>query len=407
MIEVEGLGKRFVLHNQGGAVIEVMAGAHLRVGRGECVALTGASGAGKSTLMRMIHGNYRATEGRIEVAGVDVARAAPREIIRLRRERLGHVSQFLRVVPRVPASEVVAEPLLALGVARARPWRAPRRFWRGSTCPSALWSLSPTTFSGGEQQRVNIARGFVHAFPVLLLDEPTASLDPENRAVVLSSSRRPRRAARRSSGYSTTRMRGRGCATARRMWALHPRRGRHEAGRLIAVVGPSGVGKDTIMRAMIAARPGLRRVRRVITRPADPGGEGHEAVSEAEFAARLRDGGFALHWRAHGLRYGVPVGRWLDLAMGRDFWSTCRAACWPRRRRGFSPSPCCISWRRARCWRRGWRPGGARRGTISPSGWTARAGAARRGGAGGAARYRRAAGAVGAAGAGELYPARA
>jgi ribose 1,5-bisphosphokinase len=89
-------------------------------------------------------------------------------------------------------------------------------------------------------------------------------------------------------------------------------------GRFIAVVGPSGVGKDTLMRAMIVARPGLRRVRRVITRPADPAGEGHEAVSEAEFAARMHEGGFALHWRAHGLRYGVPVGVALDLAMGRD-----------------------------------------------------------------------------------------
>jgi ribose 1,5-bisphosphokinase len=89
-------------------------------------------------------------------------------------------------------------------------------------------------------------------------------------------------------------------------------------GRFIAVVGPSGVGKDTLMRAMVAARPGLRRVRRVITRPADPQGEGHEAVSEAEFATRLDEGGFALHWRAHGLRYGVPVGIGLDLATGRD-----------------------------------------------------------------------------------------
>ena len=89
-------------------------------------------------------------------------------------------------------------------------------------------------------------------------------------------------------------------------------------GRFIAVVGPSGVGKDTLMRAMVAARPGLRRVRRVITRPAHPGGEGHEAVSEAEFATRLKEGGFALHWRAHGLRYGVPVGIGLDLAGGRD-----------------------------------------------------------------------------------------
>jgi alpha-D-ribose 1-methylphosphonate 5-triphosphate synthase subunit PhnL len=186
MIEVEGLGKRFVLHNQGGAVIEVMAGAHLRVGRGECVALTGASGAGKSTLMRMIHGNYRATEGRIEVAGVEVARAEPREIIKLRRERLGHVSQFLRVVPRVPAREVVAEPLLALGVARGDALGRAEALLKRLNIPEALWDLSPTTFSGGEQQRVNIARGFVHDFPVLLLDEPTASLDPGNREVVLS-----------------------------------------------------------------------------------------------------------------------------------------------------------------------------------------------------------------------------
>ena len=186
MIEVTDLGKRFVLHNQGGAVIEVMAGAHLRVARGECVALTGTSGAGKSTLMRMIHGNYRASEGRILVAGLDVARAAPREIIALRRERLGHVSQFLRVVPRVPAREVVAEPLLALGVARDAAIARAEALMARLNIPQALWALSPTTFSGGEQQRVNIARGFVHAFPVLLLDEPTASLDPENRAEVLS-----------------------------------------------------------------------------------------------------------------------------------------------------------------------------------------------------------------------------
>ncbi|MBS4010131.1 MAG: phosphonate metabolism protein/1,5-bisphosphokinase (PRPP-forming) PhnN [Roseovarius sp.] len=89
-------------------------------------------------------------------------------------------------------------------------------------------------------------------------------------------------------------------------------------GRLIAVVGPSGVGKDTLMRAMIAEHPGLRRARRVITRPPDPEGEGHEAVSDTEFDARLKEGGFALHWRAHGLRYGVPVGICLDLAAGRD-----------------------------------------------------------------------------------------
>lgn len=185
MIEVEGLGKRFILHNQGGAVIEVMSGAHLRVNGGECVALTGASGAGKSTLIRMIYGNYRASAGRIIVGGVDVAQAAPREIIALRRERLGYVSQFLRVVPRVPTIEVVAEPLLVLGVARGEALARAEALLRRLNIPERLWSLSPTTFSGGEQQRVNIARGFAHDYPALMLDEPTASLDAVNREAVL------------------------------------------------------------------------------------------------------------------------------------------------------------------------------------------------------------------------------
>lgn len=185
MIDIRDVSKSFTLHNQGGAVIRVMEGASLHVAPGECVALTGASGAGKSTLMRVIYGNYLAASGSVLVGGLDVARAEPREILRLRREVLGYVSQFLRVVPRVPTVEVVAEPLLALGVdpdtTRARAEALLRRL----NIPERLWSLSPTTFSGGEQQRVNIARGFAHAYPALLLDEPTASLDAENRAVVL------------------------------------------------------------------------------------------------------------------------------------------------------------------------------------------------------------------------------
>ncbi|MEC3862581.1 phosphonate C-P lyase system protein PhnL [Mesobacterium sp. TK19101] len=186
MIEIEDLSKTFTLHNQGGAVIRVMEGAHLRVSPGTCVALTGASGAGKSTLMRMIYGNYLAERGSIRVAGVDVARAAPREIIRLRRETLGYVSQFLRVVPRVPTLDVVAEPLRAVGVEAGAARARAAELLTQLNIPETLWSLSPTTFSGGEQQRVNIARGFAHPYPVLLLDEPTASLDAKNREVVLS-----------------------------------------------------------------------------------------------------------------------------------------------------------------------------------------------------------------------------
>ena len=118
MIEISNLSKNFVLHNQGGAVIPVMRDAALSVSPGECVGLIGASGAGKSTLMRMVYGNYLADRGVIRVGGVDVARAAPREVLALRRATLGYVSQFLRVVPRVPTLDVVAEPLLALDVAR-------------------------------------------------------------------------------------------------------------------------------------------------------------------------------------------------------------------------------------------------------------------------------------------------
>jgi alpha-D-ribose 1-methylphosphonate 5-triphosphate synthase subunit PhnL len=186
MIDVNGLSKTFTLHNQGGAVIEVMRDAAFNVAPGECVGLTGASGAGKSTLMRMIWGNYLAASGSIRVGDVDVTQAQPREIIALRRMTLGYVSQFLRVVPRVPTVDVVADPLLVLGVPEDQARVRAMALLTQLNIPERLWGLSPTTFSGGEQQRVNIARGFVHAYPALLLDEPTASLDPVNREVVLT-----------------------------------------------------------------------------------------------------------------------------------------------------------------------------------------------------------------------------
>lgn len=185
MIQIENVSKQFVLHNQGAAVIPVMDGASLQVAAGECVALVGASGAGKSTLMRMIYGNYLVNSGAIRVGGVDVARAEPREILALRREVLGYVSQFLRVVPRVPTLDLVAEPLLTVGVSETEARDRARVLLARLNIPERLWSLSPTTFSGGEQQRVNIARGFAHGFPALLLDEPTASLDARNRDVVM------------------------------------------------------------------------------------------------------------------------------------------------------------------------------------------------------------------------------
>jgi len=187
-LEVEGLDKGFALHLQGGTSFAVLQGERLTVRAGECVALAGPSGAGKSTLMRCLYGNYGCDAGRILVrhrgAMLDLAAAEARSVREVRQETLGYVSQFLRVIPRVPALEIVAEPLLARGAepadARARASALLARL----NLPERLHRLPPATFSGGEQQRVNLARGFAPGYPLLLLDEPTASLDPLNREVV-------------------------------------------------------------------------------------------------------------------------------------------------------------------------------------------------------------------------------
>lgn len=186
MIELKNVSKTFILHNQGSAVIEVISNVSFSVAAGECVALTGVSGAGKSTLMRMIYGNYLTQFGEIHIGDIDLVRAESREVIKLRRDVLGYVSQFLRVVPRVPTLDVVAEPLRSLGASEGDAKASAAALLHELNIPQRLWPLSPTTFSGGEQQRVNIARGFAYNYPAMLLDEPTASLDAANREVVLS-----------------------------------------------------------------------------------------------------------------------------------------------------------------------------------------------------------------------------
>ena len=186
---VEGLHKTFTLHTQGGIQLPVLRGVDLCVKAGECVALTDPSGSGKSTLLRAVYANYRPQRGRILVSHegrrVDMADASPRELLAVRRRTIGYVSQFLRVIPRVPTLEVVIEPLRAFAVERERALERGRALLARLRIPERLWSLSPVTFSGGEQQRVNLARGFVADFPVLLLDEPTASLDLASRAIVV------------------------------------------------------------------------------------------------------------------------------------------------------------------------------------------------------------------------------
>lgn len=190
LLSLAGLSKSFTMHLQGGLVIPVISGITLDVAPGECVVLGGPSGAGKSSILKMIYGNYRADAGAIRVAAeagetVDVATAAPRRVMALRRITIGYVSQFLRVIPRVPALAVVTEAAVAFGISRDEAEARARRLLGLLNVPERLWSLPPSTFSGGEQQRVNIARGFIADHPILLLDEPTASLDARNRAAVV------------------------------------------------------------------------------------------------------------------------------------------------------------------------------------------------------------------------------
>ena len=188
MIMAEQLGKTFVLHNQGSQEIPVFHGLDLTVNQGECVVLHGPSGAGKSTLMRALYGNYLVNEGTIQVnhngEWVDMSRAAPQKILAVRKSTMGYVSQFLRAIPRVSALDIVSEPLMVLGEDEANARDRAGELLSRLRVPESLWSLAPATFSGGEQQRVNIARGFSADFPVLLLDEPTASLDAKNRETV-------------------------------------------------------------------------------------------------------------------------------------------------------------------------------------------------------------------------------
>jgi alpha-D-ribose 1-methylphosphonate 5-triphosphate synthase subunit PhnL len=200
LLRAEALTKGFTLHLQGGVRIPVLAGIGLELHAGECIALSGPSGAGKSTLMRSLYGNYRADSGHILVrhhgALVDLAAADPRTILAIRRETLGYVSQFLRVVPRVAALDVVAEALIVRGATPERSREHARTLLLRLNIPRRLHALPPATFSGGEQQRVNLARGFIGGHPVLLLDEPTASLDAENRQVVIGMIREAKRAGR-------------------------------------------------------------------------------------------------------------------------------------------------------------------------------------------------------------------
>jgi alpha-D-ribose 1-methylphosphonate 5-triphosphate synthase subunit PhnL len=193
MLQMNKLSKQFLLHLQNSTALTVLQDFNLTLSPGECVRLSGPSGMGKSTILKLAYGNYRASAGEIllrdtEGQYIDMTQASARTVLHLRAHSMGYVSQFLRVIPRVAAIDIVAEPLLENGlelVSREQAREEAAHWLTRLRIPEALWQLPPATFSGGEQQRINLARSFIKPRPLLLLDEPTASLDPVNTQTVI------------------------------------------------------------------------------------------------------------------------------------------------------------------------------------------------------------------------------
>jgi alpha-D-ribose 1-methylphosphonate 5-triphosphate synthase subunit PhnL len=189
MIRAEKISKSFILHNQGGIVLPVMNDVSFSVAKGECLVLSGPSGAGKSTLLRILYANYKPTTGHVFIrhhdATIDIVNARARDVLAVRRNTVSYVSQFLRVIPRVTTLDIVKDPMLRRNVDEKQADDRAKTMLERLNLPERLWLLPPSTFSGGEQQRVNIARSFVDPTPIMLLDEPTASLDACNRHIVM------------------------------------------------------------------------------------------------------------------------------------------------------------------------------------------------------------------------------
>ena len=182
ILQVQGFSKNFELHEQGKS-IPSSSNVSLEVFSGKLTALTGPTGAGKSSVLKGIYRTYLASAGKLIYTtragnNVDLATAAEHTILALRRHEIAFVTQFLHFLPRQSSEDVVAQPLLLQGEQQTQARQRARELLAAMALPERLWTLSPATFSGGEKQRVNLARGLISRPRLLLLDEPTASLDP-------------------------------------------------------------------------------------------------------------------------------------------------------------------------------------------------------------------------------------
>ena len=188
LLQVEGLAKTFTIHHLE-RTLPAFQDLHFSLQAGEFLLVTGPNGAGKSTLLRCLYRTYLPTGGHAwfgtQQGYIDLARAADIDIALLRKQEIGFVTQFLRSRPRVTALELVAEPLLATGLTRHEAMARAQAALDFFGVKPALWTAYPTTFSGGEQQKVNLARALIRPYRLLLLDEPTASLDVNARQALV------------------------------------------------------------------------------------------------------------------------------------------------------------------------------------------------------------------------------
>lgn len=190
ILKADKLDKHFYLHEQAREIPSTFQ-VDLELRPGQLLAITGPSGAGKSSLLKCIWRTYLPTGGNLwlreaDCTVTDLATASEQHMLALRRTELGNVTQFLHCLPRKSALDVVAQPLVDAGVPVSQARERAAELLRRLNVPSHLWAVAPATFSGGEQQRINLARGLIRPVRLLLLDEPTASLDPVSRECAIS-----------------------------------------------------------------------------------------------------------------------------------------------------------------------------------------------------------------------------
>lgn len=188
LLSIEHLSKSFTLHNLN-KHIKAVEDVNLYLKEGEFVGITGKSGSGKSTVLKCIYRTYLPESGSIwyeskRFGRLDLAAAPERTIIELRKYEIGYVSQFLNVMPRTTARELVRHSIMEMGQCAAFAEEETVKMLEHFELDSSLWDSYPATFSGGEKLRLNIARAMVKRPRLLLLDEPTASLDQASKEKV-------------------------------------------------------------------------------------------------------------------------------------------------------------------------------------------------------------------------------